>query len=181
MATMLPPVFGAAFEFDVVLLAQSDNQIKTSPTIAAGDFVVSKANGATANLTTTPSESPASSGIVRVQLSATEMEADKLTVKYHDASGAEWHDGAVTIFTSGQTFDALPAEIAEAQLIFDWESVTGTIADRSTLNALRLLRNKWSVAAGTLTVTEEDDTTTAWTATVTGTEGADPITTVDPA
>ena len=111
MATMLPPVYGVAFEFDVVLFAQSDNQIKTSPTIAAGDFVISKSNGATANLTTTPSESPASSGIVRVQLSATEMEADKLTVKYHDASGAEWHDGAVTIFTAAQTFDTMDTNI----------------------------------------------------------------------
>ena len=111
MATMLPPVFGVAFEFDVVLFAQSDNQIKTTPTIAAGDFVISKANGATANLTTLPGESPASSGIVRVQLSATEMEADKLTVKWHDAAGAEWHDGAVCIHTAGQTFDTMDSNI----------------------------------------------------------------------
>jgi hypothetical protein len=112
MATMLPPVYGAAFEFDVVLFAQSDNQIKTTPTIASGDFVISKANGATANLTTLPGESPASSGIVRVQLSATEMEADKLTVKWHDAAGAEWHDGAVCIHTAAQTFNAMLAAIA---------------------------------------------------------------------
>ena len=115
MTTMLPPVYGVAFEFDVVLFAQSDNQIKTTPTIAAGDFVLSKSNGATANLTTTPSESPASSGIVRVQLSATEMEADKLTVKWHDASGAEWNDGAVCIHTTGQTFDALKALIDDLE------------------------------------------------------------------
>jgi len=125
MTTMLPPVYGVAFEFDVVLFAQSDNQIKTSPTIAAGDFVISKANGATANLTTTPGESPASSGIVRVQLSATEMEADKLTVKFHDASGAEWHDGAVTIFTTGQTFNTMDTNIDAAladtnELQTDW-------------------------------------------------------------
>lgn len=61
----------------------------------------------------------------------------------------------------------------------DWTSVSGEAA-RSVLNALRFLRNKWSLSGTTLTVTKEDDTTTAWTGTVTPTAGADPITGVDP-
>ena len=52
---------------------------------------------------------------------------------------------------------------------------------RNVRNALRALRNKVSESAGTLTVTEEDDTTSAWTATVTRTASTDPITAVDPA
>ncbi len=72
-----------------------------------------------------------------------------------------------------------PGGIAEAILKYDWTSITGEAA-RSVLNALRLLRNKWSVAAGTLTVTEEDDTTSAWTATVTSDNAAEPITGIDP-
>lgn len=51
---------------------------------------------------------------------------------------------------------------------------------RNVRNALRSLRNKSSIAAGTLTVTEEDDTTTAWTAAVT-TAAGDPISSIDPA
>lgn len=78
--------------------------------------------------------------------------------------------------------DALPTatENADALLNRDMSAVSDTNA-RSPLNALRFLRNKWSVAGTTLTVTEEDDTTAAWTATVTADSGADPITGSDPA
>lgn len=163
MATMQPPVYGAAFEFDVVLFAQSDNQIKTTPTIASGDFVISKANGATANLTTTPSESPASSGIVRVQLSATEMEADKLTVKWHDASGAEWHDGAVCIHTTGQTFntmdtniDSILADTGTDGVVVNPRTVEGAIDE---IEALRLVLASLvgkATGGGTATITFRD-------------------------
>ena len=78
-------------------------------------------------------------------------------------------------------FDAAALEdIADAILKRDWSLVSGEAA-RSLLNAARFLRNKWSVTAGTLTVTKEDDTTTAWTGVTTGLAGADPITGVDPA
>jgi len=70
-------------------------------------------------------------------------------------------------------------ELADALLKRDMSSVSGEAA-RSPLNALRFLRNKWSIAAGTLTVTEEDDTTTAWTAALTTSAGADPIIATDP-
>jgi hypothetical protein len=46
---------------------------------------------------------------------------------------------------------------------------------------LRNVRNKSSVAGGTLTVCKEDDSTTAWTAAVTTNAAADPITAIDPA
>lgn len=51
---------------------------------------------------------------------------------------------------------------------------------RNVRNALRSLRNRAGIAAGTLTVYEEDDTTPAWTAAVTTTAG-DPLSEVDPA
>ena len=65
--------------------------------------------------------------------------------------------------------------IADAILKRDWSSVTGEAA-RSTLNALRFLRNKWAVSGATLTVKKEDDATNAWTSTVTTAAGADPVT-----
>lgn len=51
---------------------------------------------------------------------------------------------------------------------------------RNVRNALRSLRNKAAIAAGTLTVYQEDDTTSAWTAVVATTAG-NPISSIDPA
>jgi hypothetical protein len=69
--------------------------------------------------------------------------------------------------------------IADALLKRDWTGVTGEAA-RSVLNALRALRNKVSVSGSTMTVNKEDDSTSAWTASVTTDAAADPITSVDP-
>lgn len=69
---------------------------------------------------------------------------------------------------------------ADALLKRDWTAVTGEAA-RSALNALRFLRNKWSISGTTLTVTKEDDSASAWTAAVTAEAGTDGITAVDPA
>ncbi len=71
-------------------------------------------------------------------------------------------------------------ENADALLKRDWTGLTGE-ASRSVLNALRFIRNKWSVSGTTLTVTKEDDTASAWASTVTTNASADPITGNDPA
>lgn len=52
---------------------------------------------------------------------------------------------------------------------------------RTVTDALRALRNRSQVTAGTLTVYQENDTTSAWTATVTQDATAVPITQIDPA
>lgn len=70
-------------------------------------------------------------------------------------------------------------EIADAVLKRDWSQVTGEAA-RSVLNALRFLRNKWSITGGTMTVTKEDDATSAWTSALTTNAAADPVTSSDP-
>jgi hypothetical protein len=70
-------------------------------------------------------------------------------------------------------------ENADALLKRDWAAVTGEAA-RSVLNALRAIRNKWSISGVTLTVTKEDDTAAAWTATVMSDSAAEPITGSDP-
>ena len=76
--------------------------------------------------------------------------------------------------------DALPTatENADALLKRDMSAVTGESA-RSPLNALRAIRNKVAISAGTMTVYEEDDTTAAWTASV-ATSAGNPISSVDP-
>lgn len=70
-------------------------------------------------------------------------------------------------------------ENADALLKRDLSTVTGEAA-RSFLNALRLLRNKVVIAAGTMTVYKEDDSTSAWTAAIGTDASADPIVSVDP-
>jgi hypothetical protein len=59
-------------------------------------------------------------------------------------------------------------------------SDTGSPVKRTVRQALRALRNKSSIAAGTLTVTKEDDATASWTAAVT-TAAGNPISSIDPA
>jgi hypothetical protein len=75
------------------------------------------------------------------------------------------------------------AEIADAVLNRDMATGTdsGSATVRTVRQALRFLRNKWSISGTTLTVTKEDDATASWTSTVTATAGADPITANDPA
>lgn len=77
---------------------------------------------------------------------------------------------------------AVPTAIenADALLNRDMSAVSDTNA-RTPLNAFRFLRNKYSVAGTTLTVTKEDDSTSAWSATLTTDAAADPVTGSDPA
>jgi hypothetical protein len=77
---------------------------------------------------------------------------------------------------------AAAAKIADSQLVRDWTLVTdpgGTV--RNMLNALRTLRNKVSISGTTESVFKEDDTTVAYTSTLTAAPGADPISARDPA
>lgn len=57
----------------------------------------------------------------------------------------------------------------------------GSDGGRMVKDALRFLRNRFAVSSGTLTVYQEDDTTAAWTATVTGDAAANPIVESNPA
>lgn len=71
-------------------------------------------------------------------------------------------------------------QIADALLNRDMSAVSDTNA-RTPLNALRFLRNKYSISGTTLTVTKEDDATSAWTSVLTTNASADPVTGSDPA
>src|SRR5215831_16062755 len=100
MPAYVPTKRAVAYRTEVSLVDQSNTKLfKTTPTLAAGDVKVSIDNGALANITTLPSESPAGSGIVKVDLSATEMTGDLIVVMFHDAAGAEWADLLLKIAT----------------------------------------------------------------------------------
>lgn len=80
---------------------------------------------------------------------------------------------------------AASAQNAIADAVLDRNMATGTdsgtnsTAIRTPRQALRALRNKATISAGTVTVTKEDDSTTSWTAAVT-TAAGNPISGVDP-
>lgn len=75
--------------------------LRANPTIAAGDFQVSKDGGSFANLGTLPTVTPASGRAVKITLSATEMNADNVTVQCVDqTSPKEWADFVFCIPTT---------------------------------------------------------------------------------
>jgi hypothetical protein len=97
-----PPVKNEDFFIQIGLEDYANpGNLKSNPTIAAGDFKVSKDGGALANLTTLPSVAPASSVCVTVTLSATEMNADYVTIVGIDQTNPkEWADVLISIPTT---------------------------------------------------------------------------------
>jgi len=86
---------------------------------------------------------------------------------------------AADAITSAELATSAIDEIADG--ILNRNIAGGSSSGRLVKDALRALRNKSVVATGTLTVYQEDDTTTAWTATVASDPTAEPIISIDPA
>jgi len=84
-----------------------------------------------------------------------------------------------------QLVPVAPTAVVVADALLDRDMSTGTDSGSSTVRtvrqALRFLRNKWSISGTTLSVYKENDTTASWTSQIAGTAGADPITSSDPA
>lgn len=75
--------------------------LKANPTLAAGDVKVVKDGGASANVTTLPTVSPASGVFVTLTLSATEMNCDYVSVAFIDQTAPkEWADLFISIPTT---------------------------------------------------------------------------------
>jgi hypothetical protein len=108
MPSYVTPKRGVAFITYVALVSQANTKLfQSNPTIAAGDWKLSKDGGALNNLATLPSVEPASSVMVKISLSATEMEADNVTIVGIDASGSEWCSLVINIQTSARQIDDL--------------------------------------------------------------------------
>ncbi len=166
--------------------------------VAAGSagLIVQVAAGVLAKLDTTVEPAGGSPGEYKLTADALRAVIDRvLLVKADTASALTAIDAVPTnseLATALAAADdavlaaiaalSIPTAIqnADALLNRDMSAVSDTNA-RTPLNALRFLRNKWAVAGSTLTVKKEDDTTDAWTATVSTTPGADPVTGNDPA
>lgn len=124
MPTYNTPKRGVAFKMYVGLVDQSNTKLlKANPTIASGDFQISKDGGAFTNLTTLPSANPASGRAVMIDLSASEMTADNIVIQCVDASGAEWCDQLINLQTTASQLDdlATAADLATVAGYIDTE------------------------------------------------------------
>lgn len=97
-----PPVKNQDFELHIALEDYAaPGNFRSNPTIAAGDFQVSKDGGAFTNLGTLPAVEPAGSQAVLLVLSNTEMNADSVVIRGVDqTSPKEWADFMLSIPTT---------------------------------------------------------------------------------
>ena len=97
-----PPVKNEEFKIRIgVEDMNTAGSFKASPTIAAGDFKVDKDGAGYNNLTTLPTNVPSGSTDILIELSATEMNADVVTVTGIDqTSPKEWADFKLSIPTT---------------------------------------------------------------------------------
>lgn len=140
MATYNTPKRGVAHKFYIGLVDQANTKLlKANPTIAAGDFQVSKDGGAFANLTTLPSAAPASGRAIMIDLSATEMTADNVVVQCVDAAGAEWCDLFINLQTTARQIDdlAYPATTGRSLLV----DASGAVPNTTNLKKNQALAN----------------------------------------
>lgn len=116
-------------------------------------------------------------GYVDTEVGAIKAVTDKLDDTLEDDGGTyRFTTNALEQAPSGGT-PPTTAQIADKLL--GRNVAGGSDGGRTVTDALRTLRNKSEIAAGTLTVYEEDDSTPAWTASVT-TAAGDPLSSIDP-
>ena len=89
---------------------------RTNPTIAAGDFKVSIDGGALANLATIPVVEPAGSSVIKISLSATEMNGDGISIVAKDVAGNEWDDAIIYISTTDTAAIVVVTSIVAAEV-----------------------------------------------------------------
>lgn len=108
MPSYVTPLRAIEFIFYDSLISQADTKLlQNSPTLAAGDFLVSTDGGATTNLDTLPTVTPASGDSIKITVSIAEMTGDNIKIVASDAAGAEWCDRSWNIQTSVRQIDDL--------------------------------------------------------------------------
>ena len=92
------------------LVDRSTGQYRSSPALATGDFKVEKDGGAAANLATLPVVAPAAGSSISITFSAGEMQCQQLTLRMVDASGAQWNDDCIHVWTVGDSSAMLQSD-----------------------------------------------------------------------
>jgi hypothetical protein len=142
MPSYVTPKKNTEFIFYASVVDQANTKLmKSSPTIAAGDFKVSTDGGALGNLGTLPAVTPAVSVMIKFVVSAAEMNGDNITIVGVDAVGAEWCDIVINIQTSARQVDDLAFPTTTGRSLdvtatgaagIDW----GNVENKTTVNDL---------------------------------------------
>jgi hypothetical protein len=176
------PKRGVAYSFSRGLYdATLPGRFCINPTIAAGDFTISKDNGVFVALTNVPIVSPGGSPLVRFDLTAEEMTADRVTILGVDQAGAQWTEFMEHLEPDLVMLADIPTalQIADTVLTRDWTLIGSLPPTYCMWNALRFLRNAWALVSGSppvLHVKREDGNADAWTRTVDTSAAALPVT-----
>lgn len=120
MPTYVPPKKNTQFIFYSALVQQASTLLlKSSPTLASGDFKTSLDGAALGNLGTLPTVTPSSSVMVKYTLSTGEMNGDNTTVVSIDAAGAEWCDKVDNFQTAARQIEdlAYPATSGRSMVV----------------------------------------------------------------
>lgn len=161
------PVKNQAYRVTFPIL-DADGDLVTGAT--SPDSEVSKDGGTFADCTNEATEIATNSGVYYLDLTSTEMNADTVAIIVKSGTGKTT---TIVLYPGGAN------QVADALLKRDMSALTSEAA-RSPLNALRFLRNKWTISSGTLSVKKEDDSTEAWNAALTTDAAGEPITSSDP-
>lgn len=140
---MTLPKQNQAYSFYTALVSQANPaEFQIDPTIAAGDFQVSTNGAALANLATLPVVDPAGSSLVRIDLSAAEMNGAKVNIVAIDAAGAEWDQSISTIDVPVGNIDGVYAiEVGDhietsTRLIVNEEGTSNPLIDKTITGSL---------------------------------------------
>ena len=154
--------------FPLIKAGTSDFATGSDYTPVSGDVKISKDEGA-ANTTATATPTALTMGNeshLTLPLTGTEMSASRIYITVIDAATKAVNDQMIIIETYGAGNGTVEINRwSDGLLKRDWTSVTRSITP--VLNALRKIRNKWSIASTTITYTKEDDSTSAFSSTIT--------------
>jgi hypothetical protein len=166
---------GAADYIIIGLWSQADTKLlKSNPTIAAGDFKIWNPNTSTYdNLATPPAALSAAGPAVRIDWNATEAAYVPFYIVWHDAVGAEWCDGDLSIRMGIRDTDDL-ATGADVPTAAQNAGAVGARVVEGTLTQDEITRIILAVEAGkaagggttTITFRDQADTKDRVTATV---------------
>jgi hypothetical protein len=92
-----PPTKGVVYSFDTCVYDPNGKGILTSVPLAAGDIQVYQDGVLIGEIKDLPIEIK-NTGVLVVALSADEMNASRVTLKFHDPDGA-WNDSLITFST----------------------------------------------------------------------------------
>ena len=102
----VPPKKATSFIFYTAFVdAASRPDFKASPTIASGDFKISKDGTSGVALAANPAAVSGALSTIRFGLTGTEMDADIVSIMCIDAAGGEWDDQLITIHTETNQID----------------------------------------------------------------------------